>query len=94
VNAFLAAGYISGLVFLITNYIARPNTPDDSMLIPIVMLSLFVLSAAVMGFLFAYQPFQLYMENKKQEAVSFFFTTTGVFAVITAILAATLLYFR
>jgi len=88
-NATLVAGYIGSLVFLITN-LARPNTAAESMLVPVVMLSLFVLSAAVMGFLFLYKPLQLYFDGKKQEATSFFLNTVLIFAAITAVLVAAL----
>ncbi|HVZ76283.1 MAG TPA: hypothetical protein VG934_03400 [Candidatus Paceibacterota bacterium] len=84
-NAVLAAGYIVGLVYFIFTFIAQPNTPDSesSLLVPIAMLSLFVLSAAVMSYLFLYEPLMLYFEGKKQEAVRFFLQTTGIFALIT-----------
>jgi hypothetical protein len=84
-NAVLAAGYIVGLVYFIFTFIAQPNTPDSeqSILVPVAMLSLFVLSAAVMGYLFLYEPLTLYLDNKRQEAVQFFLATTGIFAIIT-----------
>ena len=44
------------------------------------MLSLFVLSAAVMGFLFLSEPLYLLMENQKQEAITFFAKVVGIFA--------------
>lgn len=93
-NAALASGYIAGLVYGIFNFVAEPNTPDKpTLLIPIVMLSLFVLSAATMSYLFLYQPFMLYFEGKKQEALNLFLQTTGVFAVITAGFVAALIFF-
>jgi hypothetical protein len=53
-----------------------------------VMLGLFVLSAAVMGFLFFYEPFQLYFTDRKQEALQFFGKTVASFACfVTALLA-------
>ena len=92
VNAFLAAGYI-GLVVLGINFIAQGGADEpDTLLIPMAMLSLFVLSAAVMGYLFVYQPFMLYFEDKKQEAVTFFVTTVGVFALITLALFGALFF--
>jgi hypothetical protein len=50
-----------------------------------VLLGLFVLSAAVMGFLFLYEPLCLYMENHKKEAVVFFAKIVGVFACFVAL---------
>jgi len=49
------------------------------------MLSLFVLSAAIMGYLFLSEPLQLFLENKKQEAVTFFAKTVGIFACFVAV---------
>jgi len=56
-------------------------------------LSLFVLSAAVMGFLFVYQPLQLYLDCHKKEGVDFFFKTVGSFAIITVLLIGALVIF-
>ena len=44
------------------------GTNDNSVLAPIAALSLFSLSAAVMGFLFLSEPLQLFLENQKKEA--------------------------
>jgi hypothetical protein len=52
----------------------------------IALISLFTLSAAVMGYLFCYQPAQLYFEGKKKDAVRLFLQTVAVFALITVIL--------
>jgi hypothetical protein len=81
VYALAAAVYIVIIVSLI-NIIASVMPKDDSgSLIPmIMMLSLFVLSAAVMGFIFLSEPFRLYMENRKQEGVAFFVKIVGIFA--------------
>jgi hypothetical protein len=88
-NAVLAAGYIGLIVTFIFTFAGGPDTPDKGgILIPMVMLSLLTLSAAVMGYLFASEPIMMYIDGKKKEAVNFFFTTVGTFAGITAILAA------
>ena len=73
-----AALYIVVIVFginIITSILA-----DKTILIPITMLGLFVLSAAIMGFLFLLEPFRLYMENQKKEAIVFFAKIVGFFA--------------
>lgn len=95
-NAVLASGYIVGIVYFIFAFVAQPNTPDSeqSLLIPIAMLSLFVLSAAVMGYLFLYQPLVLYFENKRAEAAQFFLATVGAFAALTLVLFCILLLTR
>lgn len=62
----------------------RHDTPD-TLLDSMGVLSLFVLSAAVMAFLFFYQPVSLLIENKKTEAVSYFLKTLGTFGVVTVL---------
>ena len=91
-NAFMALGYIAGIVLVIskTSSIAA-NTPD-TILAPVTMLSLFVLSAAIMGILFVYEPLRLFLENQKQQALSFLLKTVGTFACFVLILAVLLFY--
>lgn len=84
IHALAASGYIILLVSAIS-LTEKPNTPD-SFLTPIVMLSLFVLSASVMGYLFLYRPGELYFEGKRKEAMDFFLKTVGFFAGITVVL--------
>lgn len=88
-NAISASVYIIGIVLLI-NYAMQAAPHSKSILIPMAMISLFTLSAAVMGYLFVYQPGQLYFEGKKKQAVNLFLQTVGVFGGITAILLALL----
>ncbi len=83
-NAILATGYIS-IVATFMFYVPRHFDQPDNVLMPIAMLSLFVLSAAVMCYLFLLKPLQLYLDGQKQEAVSFFTRTLGSFAAITAL---------
>ncbi|MDE2079316.1 MAG: hypothetical protein KGI73_02915 [Patescibacteria group bacterium] len=80
-NAIFAAAYIVGIVFVIqafTSFTALQKT----LYIPIGMLGLLVLSAAVMSYLFGFEPFRLYFDNKKEDALAFFGRTVGTFAVI------------
>lgn len=83
INAISAALYI-GVVVLFMRFIEslRHDTPD-TLLDGVGMLSLFVLSFAVMAFLFFYQPVLKLLENKQAEAASYFLKTLGIFAVIT-----------
>lgn len=81
--ALVAAIYIVFIVNLIN--VVTSILPGKTILIPMAMLSLFVLSAAVMGFLFLFEPFRLYMDNKKEEAVIFFAKVVGIFACFAAI---------
>lgn len=88
-NAFLAILYIS-LVASVMYYGPKLTGPKETVIVPIAMLSLFVLSAVVMGFLFFYQPFQLYFNGEKTEAFRLFIKTTATFAGITALILITL----
>ena len=83
VNAVAAAIYI-GLVALFMRFIEslRHDTPD-TLLDGMGFMSLLVFSAAVMAFLFFYQPVLRLIENKKAEAVSYFLKTLGIFGAIT-----------
>lgn len=93
INAVLAAGYIVGIVFVMGNIVDRPQV-TGTLLVPMVMISLFVLSAAVMGFLFVYEPMRLFWENQKPQAVSFFLKTLGTFACIVILFIVLLIYIR
>lgn len=91
INALSASLYIIGLVSLIE--LVGPDSQFDNVgfpILPMVMLSIFVLSAAVMGYLFCYQPLKLFLEGKKEEAVGLFLKTVGVFACVTLALFGTL----
>ncbi len=85
INALSASGYIL-LIAIILNLISstRGDTPD-TFFAPVAFLSLLTLSAAVMAYLFFYQPLQLLIEGKKKEAVDVFFKTLGIFAAVTFI---------
>lgn len=83
-NSLSAALYI-GIVSSIMYYGQTLVDPVDTILMPITMLSLFSLSAAVMAFTFFYQPVRMYLEDQKSEAVKLGAQTIGAFAVITAI---------
>lgn len=82
INAFAATLYI---VFIasIMFFGSKLSGPVNSVIAPIAVISLFTLSAAVMGYLFLYQPFFLYFDGKKKEAVNLFFHTLVYFAGVT-----------
>jgi hypothetical protein len=86
-NAAGAAAYI-GAVVLFIQYISsvRANTPD-TLIDGMGALSLVVFSAAVMAFLFFYQPVALLIEGKRAEAAAYFGKTLGIFgAIVIALL--------
>ncbi len=93
VNAVLAGAYIVALVSVMNLFVdGKVEHTGFTFLIPMTMLSLFVLSAAIMGFLFIYEPLVLYLDGKKKEALNFFLKTVGFFACF-AVAMVTLLVF-
>ena len=78
-NAALATSYIVLIVFFIQS-MELLDVGKGNILIPMIMLSLLVLSVAIMGLLFAYEPLRLYFENQKKEALLFLVKTIGYFA--------------
>jgi len=89
INGFVAFAYIFILVSVM-NFVSRSAEQPDSILAPIAAISLFTLSAAVMGYLFCLQPIQLYLDGKKKQAVSQFLQTVTVFGIITVVLVGLL----
>ena len=84
-NAIIASIYI-GLVVLLMDFAGNIESSASDLVIASMILSLFVLSAAVMGYVFLFQPFKMYTEGKKKEAVKLFLQTLGIFGGITGIL--------
>jgi len=83
-NAIAASVYIIIVVFAM-NFVFKYETNEGiaSFITPIMMLSLFTLSAAMMGYIFCYQPLRLFLEVEKEKAVKLFVKTVGIFAIIT-----------
>ncbi len=91
-SAVTAVAYIAGVaLFLQFIQSVRQDTPDtifDGM----GFISLFVFSAAIMAFLFFYQPLVRLVDNKKSEALFYFLKTILIFGLITTgVLALTIL---
>ena len=84
INAATATLYIAAIVSFMFYGLARSH-PDNSVFTPIAFISLFTLSAAVMGYLFLYQPLMLFLDGHKKNAVDLFLQTVAVFAGITAV---------
>lgn len=86
INAFSASAYIV-LVVTVMNFLSHTqrNRPD-TIFAPIAILSMFTLSAVLMGYFFLYQPGQLYLDGKKKQATSLFVRTVLVFAGTTAVI--------
>ena len=83
-NALAASLYIV-VVALVMQYGTLVAPTEDTLFAPIAMISLFTLSAAYMGYTFLGQPIQLYLDDKKKEAVTLFTQTVGVFAGLTVL---------
>lgn len=82
INSLAAFLYIS-LVVAMINFGGKMAAKEDSFMAPVAFLSLFTLSAAVMGYIFCYQPIQLYVDGKKKQAVELFLKTVVLFACLT-----------
>ena len=89
IYALLAVLYIMG-IGLFFKYVT-PFLAEKTFFTPIAMLGLLVLSVATMGFLFFSEPIKLYIDNRKQEAVSFFLKMLGVFACFVVLFFVILL---
>lgn len=83
-NSICAEIYIIAVVWIM-HRVSAPDTPD-TFVDPIAAISLFVLSVAVMGYLFFGEPLQLYLDGEKERSVTFFMQTVVGFAAITAIM--------
>lgn len=95
-NALLdAAGTAAYIAVLVTAAFYAPTVDlaDDirSILIPIGMLSLFVLSAAVTSFLVFGRPLLWYLDGQRKEAVGLVSWTLAFFAIIVALVFAAIL---
>jgi hypothetical protein len=88
INASAAALYI--VVVSTVLFYGPKGSGEDTVAAPIALLSLFTLSAAVMGYLFLYPSVQLYLEGRKSASAKLLGQTIGVFGLITAVALAVL----
>lgn len=93
VNAICAAAYIVGIVSLV-NYFGRFADQPDTILAPMIMLSLLVISVSVMGLLFIYTPLKMLLGNERDAAIKFFGKTLGTFAGFALIFVILLFIFQ
>lgn len=85
-HALAAALYI---VIIVLGVNATSSViPGKTIMIPMGMLGLLVLSVLIMGYLFFFEPLNLYLEGQKTEAIAFFGKTLGFFACFVAIFFA------
>lgn len=90
----LSAGLYIVLIVNIINYFGRSNIPEDTILAPIAMLSLLVLSVTFMAFIFFYEPVRIYSKDNKKEALDFFVKTLASFAILVVLFGILYLILR
>lgn len=85
-NALATTAYIALVAFFMF-YVPKSfgSGEDSTVLIPIVMLSLFVFSAALTGVLVFGRPIIWYLDGKKKEAIRLLAYTLVIFLIITII---------
>lgn len=84
INSLLTAlyiGLISWFLFYVPSYFELNDKPD-TVFAPIMMLMLFVFSAAITASLVLGRPILWYLDGKKKEAISLFIHTLIVFFFI------------
>jgi hypothetical protein len=92
-NAAAALTYIIGVVTVIRLLgIFAGDKPDNDFLAPIAILSLLVLSATIMAYIFFYQPSLLLLQGKHKPAAQLFLNTVAIFAGFTILVFITMLF--
>ncbi len=85
INALSASAYIFIVATIINIVSSTQKNKPDTFFAPVAFLSLLTFSATVMAFIFLYQPFLLFMDGKKKQAVDLFLKTVGIFGAVTMI---------
>jgi hypothetical protein len=86
INALGTALYValvSSFIFYASDILGEGT--EDTVLIPIAMLLLFVLSASITSFLVLGKPILWYLDGKKKEAVALLMATLGFLFLLTLI---------
>jgi len=89
-HAIGVAAYVA-LVAMIPTIASKIFVEKDTFLIPMAMLLLFVVSAAITGLLVLGRPVYLIYIGQKKEGFKFFFYTLGFLLLITIIAFASLI---
>lgn len=85
-NAVLTVAYVVAIANFLFYVPKKFFGPVDSVLVPIIMLLIFVFSAALTGFLVFGRPVMWYLDGRKQEAFSLFVRTLIIFFITTVIM--------
>lgn len=89
-NALSASAYIVIIVSVMT-FLSRYSTNPDKFFAPVLFISMFTLSAAIMGYIFCGQPILLYLDGQKKQAVKLFLQTVLAFGSITLVVLVLLI---
>lgn len=87
INALVASAYVTLVATIIMSI--PPKVPLLAVAGPVIFLSLFVFSAAVMGYLFLLQPLLMILRGETQQGIKLFLRTLGFFALVSAVVVAT-----
>lgn len=90
-HALLAFGYIFCIALFFNLGLERMFKNVPEFFAPIIMLSLLVLSASIMGVLIFGKPVLLYLDNQKKEAATMLFYTLGWLAALLLLTITTVL---
>ncbi len=71
-NAFLTVAYVSLVALIMSNGDKIFGSGPDTFIAPIAFLLMFVISAAVTGYLVIGRPALLYLDNQKKDAIKLF----------------------
>lgn len=85
--------YISFVAWLMTSLSGWIDVPKQTLIGPVIFLTLFVLSATVVGSLVLGYPIWLYFENKKKDAVRLFlYNVIFLFLMLILLVSLAALY--
>ncbi|MBU6214515.1 hypothetical protein KGM48_01585 [Patescibacteria group bacterium] len=89
-NAVLAAAYVVGVVYALQT-LGAAAALQKTVLIPIAVLGLLVLSVAVMILLFIVEPYRLFASGQREHAVTVFAKTVLAFGGLVVLYLAALM---
>ena len=98
INALIDAGVTAAYIILVASFLSHAEAifadrvPKDTMIIPVIMLLLFVISAAVTGFAVFGKPAMWYFDGRKKEALELLGITIVFLALIAFFFLAILIY--
>jgi len=91
-NALFAIAYIATLVTSVwLGGEHLEGVVQESIFLPMSALAVLVLSVALMGYLFFYQPVIMLLDGQREKGVKLFLQTVGIFAVATVLVMLTAL---